>query len=706
MALQIRRGTQAEWEANKSNIVAGEPVIATDSGRLFVGTGSGTFAEFANADDVLSNANGAVATANLADGAVETAKIDDGAVTTEKIADASVTTAKLNGVIDDTLSISGEGADAKKTGDYLKSVATGTDIKYTPSFQIGYLHGLNDTYTPSNPGQSSSNNTICATDYIDVSKAKKLYFDSSIYKLVVVYYDANKQQQTYVGFVSSPNPYVLDTQYEYCVPELRKLDNSAFTDASIADGTLYYESPVEADIVRHTEFNNAINTVNQEMAEVGAQRVIQPSILPTLPYKVYKTFNGYICEEPTDNIDISGWRRIYVDSSIGNDTNNGSDGNPVKTIKRAEYLAKKEMQDNSGSVVIEIADGSVFYYDDIPDSYSFTKPIIIRCSDGNATIFAGKKPTFTASNNHYVSEALTDYTIIGVVDTSEKDDYGLFSPLTVVSSESDVENTIGSYYIDTTNKIVYVNPKDDIDDIVVIFSNKYAILLSIVGFAASGFCMLENLNYVGNSSATGRASNTVGETVKRTIYAKNCKFQYGFSNNAVSFNDFEYTYVIGCVAGYCKLDCLNYHFTRKPTPTEALVVEVNCYGKEGGYYYKPNGTSDQISTCHDGANILRCNTHGYNSDGSQIADVNGCYSVLLDCNVVNTSYAGQSGASYAPYRFDNAAAPRNGKTILQNCFGYDSRNTKLVSAIDLTLNGVNVGGSITATSLCVGKELI
>lgn len=48
MAIQIRRGTESAWNSNKSNIVAGEPAIATDTGRLFVGTGTGTYAEFPN----------------------------------------------------------------------------------------------------------------------------------------------------------------------------------------------------------------------------------------------------------------------------------------------------------------------------------------------------------------------------------------------------------------------------------------------------------------------------------------------------------------------------------------------------------------------------------------------------------------------------------------------------------------------------------
>lgn len=45
MAIQFRRGTDAEWETNNSNIVSGEPVITEDTGRFFFGIGAGSFVE-------------------------------------------------------------------------------------------------------------------------------------------------------------------------------------------------------------------------------------------------------------------------------------------------------------------------------------------------------------------------------------------------------------------------------------------------------------------------------------------------------------------------------------------------------------------------------------------------------------------------------------------------------------------------------------
>ena len=48
MAIQIRRGTDSGWESNNSNIVAGEPAVATDTERFFVGVDSGEYMELSN----------------------------------------------------------------------------------------------------------------------------------------------------------------------------------------------------------------------------------------------------------------------------------------------------------------------------------------------------------------------------------------------------------------------------------------------------------------------------------------------------------------------------------------------------------------------------------------------------------------------------------------------------------------------------------
>lgn len=220
--------------------------------------------------------------------------------------DAHVTPTGSTVAIDDTLLIQGAAADAKATGEMiivnststngtrvnitttntdvelaemsdvndlknaLNSVATGESYNVYPVWQLGYLHGLPNN-TPSNPGHySGGDNTLCTTDYISVADAKKIYFDSTTYKLCVVWYDSNKVQQGYTsGFVTSPNPFVLDANYAYCVPELRRNDNATISDASVANGTLYYTKTHPSDIVRHDELDDAIGIETIPIQEKG-----------------------------------------------------------------------------------------------------------------------------------------------------------------------------------------------------------------------------------------------------------------------------------------------------------------------------------------------------------------------------------------------------------------------------------------------------
>lgn len=257
MAFQLRRGTDAQWESNMSNIVVGEPAVTTDTERLFVGTGSGTYTEFANADTIASEYNtttsyavgdvvrhqgklyicntatsgtwvaanwtettvdsliensigdGEVTTAKLADSAVTTAKLATSAVTTAKLADSSVTPAKLNGVIDSTLATSGKAADAKATGDALSDLNDALDDlndNYVPIWSANvyngnYTGGYVNQVTGAFSSDSSPTSTYCGTEeYIPITSPFTVLFNnyskSSSIGFRYAVYDENKQYLT------------------------------------------------------------------------------------------------------------------------------------------------------------------------------------------------------------------------------------------------------------------------------------------------------------------------------------------------------------------------------------------------------------------------------------------------------------------------------------------------------------------------------
>ena len=52
MAIQIRRGTDAQYEAMKPQLIVGEPNMTTDTKRMMVCVGGNAFAELTNIDRV------------------------------------------------------------------------------------------------------------------------------------------------------------------------------------------------------------------------------------------------------------------------------------------------------------------------------------------------------------------------------------------------------------------------------------------------------------------------------------------------------------------------------------------------------------------------------------------------------------------------------------------------------------------------------
>ena len=84
--------------------------------------------------------------------------------------------------------------------------------------------------------------------------------------------------------------------------------------------------------------------------------------------------------------------------------------------------------------------------------------------------------------------------------------------------------------------------------------------------------------------------------------------------------------------------------------------------------------NNNLSTAHEGINVLRVNFSGHDSYGPQIADVNGCRSVNIDCAISNSyQYKGSAGN----YQFTQTSATRKANITLINCYAHDSRSGEL-----------------------------
>ena len=445
------------------------------------------------------------------------------------------------------------------------------------------------------------------------------------------------------------------------------------------------------DVMSQKAVTDALTAIDEEINES-----FQPDNFPDLPYKVYRDSHGrWSCEDIRAAQNTTGYYHYYVDSA-GSDSNNGtSAATPYKTLKKAFTSSINK------DTIITVAEGSVFFEDEIYGEYQERKHLIV---DGNGCMIINgvKTPGWTASGTPgvYVSGDLTSTPCGCCVDTNSDnlDGYGLFKPMIPKTSlAGHVEN---SFWYDSTNKVMYMYPRSgaDTSKIYPIRTN-YGLRWNAVNATQETMILLSDINYIGNFYDATRGSTA--NTYTHNAYFINCKFQHNFAGDTIALNDRNNIYCVNCIAGYSKQDVFNVHYTKT---SEALIlqtvnVRVNCKATNGGYYSTNNSNTNNLYTAHDGCNILRVACGGTDSAGPQIADVNGCNSINIDCDVYNAGYSGITTA--ACIIFNNVDAVHSGLVRLCRVNAGDVVHNipKLSSACVTQMFGGNLWDNASFTNL-------
>ena len=465
------------------------------------------------------------------------------------------------------------------------------------------------------------------------------------------------------------------------------------------------EGKFDATNVVQTTGDSETAVMSQKATTEELREVIQPNILPELPYKVYRQNGRYFTEDILNAMEIDAEVEIWVDSANGNNSNSGlSKDAPVKTLKQAFTIYRNA--DVNG--IIRIADGSTFHQNDLPIGASdcvISHNLAIVC-DGECELFGGTSQTYSAySDVVYVSNGSTA-SAGACVDSGNVDPFGLFVPLTKKATLDEVTAEAGSWCL-IDNK-TYIHPADNTN--VANCKSLGTVKPLRIDFRSATQDVkiyLRGLNVVGNVEILGASADT---NYNHQFIAENCKFQHGWSNvNAVMLNDFMISYFIGCTGGYSALDVYNYHYLNTPQnkATQAVAVEVNCLVEEAGFYDTSLKNTHNLSTIHDAANILRCNTRGMNAPGPMIADVNGSHSVLLDCEVLNIKIYDGLSPQNAAIQFKDDGTLRAQKAIVQNSNGYDVREGVLysVSGVDVCVYGVDLQKTNISNPTLLAKKI-
>lgn len=405
---------------------------------------------------------------------------------------------------------------------------------------------------------------------------------------------------------------------------------------------------------------------------------------PSLKYNVYSkdtNFNEFYTDDIIEQKEKEVTVTYYVDKDNGLDTNNGlSQTTAFKTLKKAlsAYTSVK-----SGVVEILIIGTTTFYSDELYGELIANVPLIIKpLNNSDRVILNGGVQNVSWSKlegEENIYSCNTNVEINGVINTNNKDDYGLYNGLTQVFSLSDCSSTDNSFYIDTSNnKTAYVNlggqqPNDNILPV------QKGYLLRFNHTTSTGDCgiYLKNIDTVGITIFASARGSFSSSNNNIEFVAEDCIFQHGFNSDLLSIGSYDVIYLVNCIAGYAYRDVFNYSgaYLSAAQKNNSIVCEVNCKIKEGGFYNNNTLGTNNLSTAHNGINILRLNTVGYNSEGPLITDVNGCRSILIECQVDNykSNLLGKNC-----YVFNNESADKDGLITIVRCGGSDNRSDAIV----------------------------
>lgn len=266
------------------------------------------------------------------------------------------------------------------------------------------------------------------------------------------------------------------------------------------------------------------------------------------------------------------------------------------------------------------------------------------------TFPAGLTLTWTANGSAWTATRSNTW---NVFDTANRDVYGVGRPLDYVGSSALCQSTPNSWYTDGTTVWVALQNST-------LYMRDMEFYSGFLGDAlhAYGSCFIQG-------------------DISSKVITNGCFFVGGEARdtgafipyvNGVQFLNVGQVYNFNSVAAYTRRDAFNYHYYAIPTASQraCLAFEYECVAYESGRYDTTG--NNNATTAHEGVNTLRIGCIGYKTQGPVCVDVNGCYSILIDCKMRDSTVSDVFDASRAFY-FDNVSAVVPGKAVLINCEG-------------------------------------
>lgn len=269
-----------------------------------------------------------------------------------------------------------------------------------------------------------------------------------------------------------------------------------------------------------------------------------------------------------------------------------------------------------------------------------------------------------------------------------RDEFNRPKPLKKVSSITESQSSLFSYYTDGVSVWVNIPDKktgtrDDLN-VLLALANSFTIQNS------NKRVVFDNLNFYMKHPSTAKSDGVrVNGTQDSVFYAINSSFRYA-GLNGIGTQSVGRVYILNSVATDNSVDGFNYHGSHNN-----FVFEYNSTGFDNG---TPSENSANVTTAHDGLTILRVGSIGYRCYGPLLADVNGCYSVNIDCRMYETLNSANS------FWFSDSGGTKLTEAYLINCEGGSGDTVAIGSNISNPVNVYNMP-ELTKTSRTIIKEI-
>lgn len=315
-----------------------------------------------------------------------------------------------------------------------------------------------------------------------------------------------------------------------------------------------------------------------------------------------------------------------------------------------------------GKSINLIGNGQVIFADQAP--YEFTE-----------TATSG---TWRTANNS-VSTAPT-----AVLDITRIAD-GIIIPLTKVVDPTTVTQTkYGWCHVTATNNVYVQLDGTAVDGKNIVLCYNSTKIINCKSSSENAKVYLENITVVGGHTNIW-VEDATGYTSQKLI-AKNCRCYYAQQGNSIGLRGVD-GYFQNCECAYARLDGFNYHINNTSensggdnTGTISNGLEVDCIGHDSGISDTGTNYSDNGSTAHDAAKVVRVNGVYYNNKGGNVADVTGVTSYNYGC------YAFDSTAPNNTNRADFWCRDSSSNMYLYGCRSSGNSQYNLCAANSSTIH--------------------